>query len=44
MTDKQKEIINNFSKLEMKNEERFYRASEDDMRNQENERAKRQAS
>ena len=44
MTEKQREIINNFSKLEMNNEERFYRASEDDMRNQEGERAKRQAS
>jgi hypothetical protein len=43
MTEKQREIINNFSKVEMNNEERFYRASEDQMRNQEDERAKRQA-
>jgi DnaJ-class molecular chaperone len=41
LNEKQREIINEFSKIENNNEERFYRASEDQMRNQEDESAKR---
>ena len=41
MNDQQREVINNFSRIETQNEERFYSKSEDQMRNQDDEKTKR---